>query len=225
MIGLFLFHMSKVVSGFGSHSTTAAATAIAIALILIMASPAILSRTEAFAAPLKNYKDCKDIQLRPFEGSFASEFSDKTVTIGTSQDEYSVKTDYLKVSNDDGYTYYKNVGVKDPKGPVLLPGGEPITIILQTQKGLNHAGGHVILYKHNVSDCQILLGQVKDSDKISLKSISVEQNTQTQFAKITVQVPDASDVVGEHFTKLGIQFYYNPEVQEYHLISNAVQVR
>jgi hypothetical protein len=56
--------------------------------------------------------------------------------------------------------------VKDPKGPVLLPAGETITITLQTPQGLNHAGGHVILYKHNVSDCQILLGHVQDKDTI-----------------------------------------------------------
>jgi hypothetical protein len=37
-------------------------------------------------------------------------------------------------------------------------------------------------------------------------------------------VPDASDVVGKHFTKLGIQLKYNPEVHEYHIISHRVQV-
>jgi hypothetical protein len=219
--------MSNISVGNGGRRGGAAATAITVSLILIlMASPVILTTTttKAFAAPISN-KDCKDIQFHPFANSFASAYSDKTVTIGTSQHEYSVKTDYLKVEDDIlGYTYWKNVGAKDPKGPVLLPGGETITITLQTQQGLSHAGGHVILYKHKVSDCQILLGHVKDSDKISLQSISVEQNVHTQNAKITVQVPDASDVVGEHFTKLSIQFKYTPEVQEYHLISNRVQV-
>jgi hypothetical protein len=216
--------MSNFIVGNGSRS--AAATAITLTLIL-MASPVILTTTtEAFAAPMQSKKDCKDIQLRPFEqDSFTSAYSDKTVTIGTSQHEYSVNTDYLKVSNDEGPTYHKNEGARDPPGRVLLPAGEPITITLQTQQGLSHAGGHVILYKHDVSDCQILLGQVQDSDKISLKSISVEQNLQTQNAKITVQVPDASDVVGEHFTKLGVQFKYNPEVEEFHIISNGVQVK
>jgi hypothetical protein len=214
-------NMSNIIVGNGGRGVAAAA--ITVALILMASSPAILT-TDAFAAPKSN-KDCKDIQFRTFANSFATAYSDKTVTIGTSQHEYSVKTDYLKVEDDIlGYTYWKNVGADDPQGRVLLPGGETITITLQTQQGLSHAGGHVILYKHKVSDCQILLGHVKDSDKISLKSISVEQNVHTRNAKITVQVPDASDVVGEHFTKLGIQFKYNPEVQEYHLISNRVQV-
>jgi hypothetical protein len=216
-------NMSNIIVG-NRGGRGCAVTAIIVALILMASSPAILT-PEAFAAP-KNNKDCKDIQVHPFANSIDSAYSDKTVTIGTSQHEYSVKTDYLKVDDDIlGYTYWKNVGAEDPKGRVLLPGSETITITLQTQQGLSHAGGHVILYKHKVSDCQILLGHVKDSDKISLKSISVEQNVHTQNAKITVQVPDASDVVGEHFTKLGIQFKYNPEVLEYHLISNRVQVR
>jgi hypothetical protein len=100
--------MSRIAVRIGRGSAAAATTAITIALILMMASPILLVTTttnEAFAAPFKNNKGCKDIQFRPFEGSFASHFSDKTVTIGTPQDEYSVKTDYLKVSNDDGYTY------------------------------------------------------------------------------------------------------------------------
>jgi hypothetical protein len=217
--------MSNIIAGNGGGRGRAA-TAITVALILMMvSSPAILTTTEAFAAPLKSNKDCKDIQFRTFEESFASKYSGKTVTIGTSQDEYSVKIDYFKVEDDFvGYTYYKNVGAKDPKGRVLLPGGETITITLQTQQGLSHAGGHVILYKHNVSDCQILLGHVQDKDKIILKSISVEEDLPSDFAKITVQVPNASDVVGKHFTKLGVKFKLFPEVQEYHLISHRVQV-
>ena len=135
---------------------------------------------------------------------------------------YSVIIDYFKVEDDiKGYTYHKNVGAKDPKGRVLLPGGETITITLQTQEGLNRVGGHVFLYKHKVSDCQILLGHVQDKDKMDLKIVSVEQPNESEIAKITVQVPDASDVVGKHFTKLGIQFELYPEVQEYHLISHG----
>jgi hypothetical protein len=216
--------MSNIIAGIGRRG--AAATVITVALIL-MASPVILSTTqEASAAPISN-KDCKDIQFRPFGNAFAS-FSDKTVTIGTSQHEYSVKTDYLKVEDDIvGYRYYKNVGAEDPKGRVLLPGGETITITLQTQQGLSRAGGHVFLYDHKVSDCQILLGDVQDKDKIDLKIVSIEKTLDSpgfnEFA-VTVQVPDAGEVVGKHFTKLGIQFKYYPEVHEYHLISNSVQV-
>jgi hypothetical protein len=212
--------MSNIIAGNGARG--GAATAITVALILMASSPAIVT-TEAFAAPISN-KDCKDIQFRTFEQDFASRYSGKTVTIGTSQHEYSVKIDYFKVSDDDGYMYYKNVGAKDPKGRVLLPGGETITITLQTPQGLSHVGGHVFLYKHKVSDCQILLGHVQDKDKMDLRIVSVEQNVHTQNAKITVQVPDASDVVGKHFTKLGVQFPLFPEVQEYHLISHRVQV-
>ena len=128
--------MSNIIAGIGRRG--GAATAITVALILMMASsPAILATTttEAFAAPISN-KDCKDIQFRTFEQDFASKYSGRTVTIGTSQHEYSVKIDYFKVEDDIvGYTYYKNVGAKDPKGRVLLPGGETITITLQTQQG------------------------------------------------------------------------------------------
>ena len=221
-------NMSNIIAGNGGGGRGCAATAaitVAALILMVVSSPAILSTTEAFAAPISN-KDCEDIQFRTFEGSFASRYSDKTVKIGTSQDEYPVKIDYLKVEDDIlGYVYYKNVGAEDPKGRVLLPGGETITITLQTSEGLNRVGGHVFLYKHEVSDCQILLGHVQDKDKMDLKIVSVEQNTSTQNAKITVQVPEANDVVGEHFTKLGIQFDFNPEVKEYHLISRGVQVR
>jgi hypothetical protein len=208
-----------------SGSGAVAATAITLALILVASSSAILTTTtEAFAAPISN-KSCRDIQFRTFEDpSFASKYSGRTVTIGTSQHEYSVIIDYFRVTNDYGYSYYKNVGAKDPKGRVLLPGGETITITLQTQEGLSRGGGHVFLYNHKVSDCQILLGHVPDKDKMDLKIVSVEGPNESEIAKITVQVPDASDVVGKHFTKLGVLFELNPEVQEYHLISHRVQV-
>jgi hypothetical protein len=216
--------MSNIIAGNGGGRGSAAA-AITVALILMVSSPAILTTTEASAAPLKSKKDCNGIQIGTFEQSyFANAYSDRTVTIGTSQHEYSVKIDYFKVTNDDGYTYLKNVGAEDPKGRVLLPGGETITITLQTQQGLSHVGGHVFLYKHKVSDCQILLGHVQDKDKMDLKIVSVEQNVHTENAKITVQVPEANDVVGKHFTKLGIQFPLYPDLKEYHLISNRVQV-
>jgi hypothetical protein len=218
--------LSNIIAGNrGGGRGSAAATAITVALILIlMASPVILTTTtKAFAAPISN-KDCKDIQFRPFESSsFYSPQADHTITIGTSQHEYSVKPDYVKVEDDIlGYVIYKNVDAKDPKGRVLLPAGGTINITLVTQEG----GGNVFLYNDKVSDCQILLGHVQDKDKMVLKTVSIELSDDfPSIAKQTVQVPDASDVVGKHFTKLGIQLKYNPEVHEYHIISHRVQVR
>jgi hypothetical protein len=218
--------LSNIIAGNrGGGRGSAAATAITVALILIlMASPVILTTTtKAFAAPISN-KDCKDIQFRPFESSsFYSPQADHTITIGTSQHEYSVKPDYVKVEDDIlGYVIYKNVDAKDPKGRVLLPAGGTINITLVTQEG----GGNVFLYNDKVSDCQILLGHVQDKDKMVLKTVSIELSDDfPTIAKQTVQVPDASDVVGKHFTKLGIQLKYNPEVHEYHIISHRVQVR
>jgi hypothetical protein len=213
--------MSNIIAGNGGRGC--AATAITVALILMASSPAILTTTqEAFAAPISN-KDCKDIQFRPYESSsFYSKQADHTLTIGTSQHEYSVDIDYVIISNTDDSSYLKNVAAKDPRGRVLLPAGGTINITLVTQEG----GGNVFLYNDKVSDCQILLGQVQDKDKIGLKTVSIELSDDfPSIAKQTVQVPDASDVVGEHFTKLGIQLKYNPEVQEYFIISHRVQVR
>ena len=211
--------MSSIIAGNGGRGV--AATAIAVTLILMAASPAILTTTQAFAAPISN-KDCKDIQFRPYESSsFYSKQPDHTLTIETSQHEYSVDIDYVIVSNTDDSSYYKNVAAKDPKGRVLLPAGGTINITLLTQEG----GGNVFLYNDKVSDCQILLGQVQDKDKIPLKTVSIEISDDfPSIAKQTVQVPDASDVVGKHFTKLGIQLKYNPEVHEYFIISPRVQV-
>ncbi|HEY6756859.1 MAG TPA: hypothetical protein VI037_05670 [Nitrososphaera sp.] len=215
--------MSNIIVGNGGGRGGAAVTAITVMLIL-MASPVILTTTttKAFAAPISN-KDCNDIQFRPYESSsFYSKQADHTLTIETSQHEYSVDIDNVIVSNTDDSSYYKNVDAKDPKGLVLLPAGGTINITLVTQEG----GGNVFLYNDKVSDCQILLGQVQDKDKIGLKTVSIEVSDDfPSIAKQTVQVPDASDVVGKHFTKLGIQLKYNPEVHEYWLISHRVQVR
>ena len=71
--------------------------------------------------------------------------------------------DLVKVDDDYlGHVYYKNVDAEDPRGRVLLPAGGTINITLVTQEG----GGNVFLYNDKVSDCQILLGQVQDKDKI-----------------------------------------------------------
>ena len=91
--------MSNIIVGNGGRGR--AATAITVALILMMvSSPAILATTEAFAAPISN-KDCKDIQFRALESSSYSTKAGNTITIGTSQDEYSVKIDYFKDSGDE----------------------------------------------------------------------------------------------------------------------------
>ena len=217
--------MSNIIVGNRGRGAAAVTTAITVSLILIlMASPVILSTTqEAFAAPIDN-KDCKDILSNPYESSsFYSKQADHTLTIGTSQHEYSVDIDLVKVDDDYlGHVYYKNVDAEDPRGLVLLPAGGTINITLVTQEG----GGTVFLYNDKVSDCQILFGHVQDKDKMALKTISIEISDDfPSIAKQTVQVPDASDVVGKHFTKLGIQLEYNPEVHENWLISHRVQVR
>jgi hypothetical protein len=214
--------MSNIAVGNGGGRGSAA-TAITVALIL-MASPAILTTTEAFAAPISN-KDCKDIQFRTFESSsFYSTKAGNTITIGTSQDEYSVKIDYFKDSGDE-VLYFKNVAAKDPKGRVLLPGGETITITLQTNEPISNGyRTSVTLYNDKVSDCETFNGgNVKDTDKMALEIVSIEQTDESPIVKLTVRVPDASDV-DKHFTKLHVQFPFSPEAQEYYLISDRVQV-
>jgi hypothetical protein len=218
--------MSNIAVGNGGHGC--AATAITVALILMMASssPAILT-TEAFAAPISN-KDCKDIQFRALESSsFYSTKAGNTITVGTSQDEYSVKIDYFKDSGDE-LVWFKNVAARDPPGKVLLPGGETITITLQTNEPIsgNYHGYRtdVTLYNHKVTDCETLLGHVKDTDKMALEIVSIEQTDERpMIAKLTVQVPDASEV-DKHLTKLRVSFPYSPEAQGYYLISHRVQV-
>jgi hypothetical protein len=186
-----------------------------------------LTTTEAFAAPISNNKDCNDIQFRTFESnSFLSTKTGDTITIGTSQDEYSVKIDYFRDIGSDGVVWFKNVAARDPPGKILLPGGETITITLQTNEEItNGYRASVSLYNHKVSDCEPLLGHVKDTDKMDLEIISIEQTDERpRVAKLTVQVPEASDV-DKHFTKLRVSFPLSPEAEEYYLISNRVQVR
>jgi hypothetical protein len=214
--------MSNIAVGNGG-GRGAAATAITVALIL-MASPAILTTTEAFAAPISN-KDCKDIQFRALESSSYSTKAGNTITIGTSQDEYSVKIDYFKDSGDE-VLYFKNVAAKDPRGRVLLPGGETITITLQTNEPISNGyRTSVTLYNDKVCDYETFRGiNVKDTDKMALEIVSIEQTDERpRIAKLTVRVPDASDV-DKHFTKLHVQFPFSPEAQEYYLISDRVQV-
>ena len=58
---------------------------------------------------------------------------------------------------------------------MLLPGGETITITLQTVEDIDSFGTHVTLYNNKVSDCQILLGQTKAKDKVDFEFIGAEQ--------------------------------------------------
>jgi hypothetical protein len=215
--------MSNIIAGNGG-GRGCAATAITVALILMASSPAILTTTEAFAAPKSN-KDCNDIQFRTFESaSYYSRIAGNTITIGTSQDEYSVKIDYFKDSGDE-VLYFKNVAAKDPRGRVLLPGGETITITLQTNEPISNGyRTSVTLYNDKVSDCETFRGiNVKDTDKMALEIVSIEQTDESPIVKVTVRVPDASDV-DKHLTKLNVQFPFSPEAQEYYIISHRVQV-
>jgi hypothetical protein len=214
--------MSNIMVGNGGRGC--AVTAITVALILMVSSPAILT-TEAFAAPKSN-KDCKDIQFRTFESaSYYSRIADDTITIETSQGKYSVKIDNALDSGDE-LVWFKNVGAKDPRGRVLLPGGEIITITLPTDGPLFDAGTRVTLFNHKVTDCETLLGHiyVEDRDKMAFEIVSMEEGDELPgTTKLTVRVPDASEV-DKHFTKLNVQFPYEPEAQGYYIISHRVQV-
>jgi hypothetical protein len=108
----------------------------------------------------------------------------------------------------------------------VLPAGEIITITLPTHGPLFDSGTRVTLYNDNVTDCETFLGHyyVEDSDKMALGIVSMEEGDEIpSTTKLTVRVPDASDN-DEHFTKLNVQFPYEPEVQGYYIISDRVQV-
>ena len=88
--------MPRIAVGIGGGAASTAITVLALILILMASSSslAILTTTEeAFAASKSNNnnKDCKDFQFRTFESSsFYSMKAGNTITIGTSQDEYSL---------------------------------------------------------------------------------------------------------------------------------------
>jgi hypothetical protein len=216
--------MSNIIAGIGG-GRGCAATAITVALILMASSPAILTTTEASAASGGN-EYCNDIQFRSLESvSYYSRMADDTITIETSQGKYSVKIDNALDSGDE-LVWFKNVGAKDPRGRVLLPGGEIITITLPTDGPLFDSGTRVTLYNHKVTDCETFLGQyyVEDRDKMAFEIVGIEEGDELPgTTKLTVRVPDASDV-DKHFTKLNVQFPYEPEVQGYYIISHRVQV-
>ena len=214
--------MSNIIAGNGGRGC--AATAITVALILMVSSPAILTTTEASKAS-GGSEYCNDIQFRTFESSsYYSRMADDTITIETSQGKYSVKIDNALDSGDE-LVWFKNVGAKDPRGRVVLPAGEIITITLPTYGPLFDSGTRVTLFNHKVTDCETLLGQyVEDRDKMAFEIVSMEEGDELpRTTKLTVRVPDASEV-DEHFTKLNVQFPYQPEVQGYYIISHRVQV-
>jgi hypothetical protein len=96
---------------------------------------------------------------------------------------------------------------------------------LPTYGPLFDPGTRVTLYNHKVSDCGTFLGPEKDEDKMDLEIVSMEEGDELpRTTKLTVQVPDASDV-DKHFTKLLVSFPLGPEHEEYYLISGRVQVR
>jgi Ca2+-binding RTX toxin-like protein len=216
-------NMSNIIAG--NRGRGAAATAITVALILMTSLPAILTTTEASTISGGNAY-CNDIQFRTFESAtYYSKLTDDTITIETSQDKYSVDIDYFRDSGDV-VVYYKNVAAEDPPGNVLLPAGEIITITLPHDGALFDSPTSVTLYNDKVTDCETFRGgsDVEDRDKMALEIVSIEETDELpSTAKLTVQVPDASEV-DEHFTKLGVQFPYGAEVQEYYLISDRVQV-
>ena len=59
---------------------------------------------------------------------------------------------------------------------------------------------------------------------MAFQIISIEEGDEVpNTTKLTVRVPDASDM-DEDFTKLNVQFPYEPEAQGYYIISDRVQV-
>jgi hypothetical protein len=192
---------------------------LAITIALVFMTPAILT-TETFAAP-KIDKGCKDIQFQTLE----SPYIENVITIGTSQDEYSVDIDYYVDTGGFAQNpYFKNVAADEPTGDVLLPGGETITITLRSTEdsSVGFFGTYALYDNRKVSDCEILLGLTNDKDKVDFEFVNVQQIDDFTF-QLTFRVPDASEI-DKHFTKLGIDFASTPESIEYYLISDRVMV-
>jgi hypothetical protein len=109
------------------NNVTILTAAITVALALM--APAILS-TGASAAPLRD-KACGDTQFPPIE-------SNKAIAIETAQDQYSVELDYYTDAGGfDPNPYKKNIAAEEPSGEVLLPGGETITMTVQSGDDLS----------------------------------------------------------------------------------------
>jgi hypothetical protein len=194
------------------NNVTILTAAITVALGLM--APAILS-TGASAAPLGD-KACGDTQFEAIE-------SNKAITIETSQDQYSVELDYyFDAGGFDPIPHKKNIAAEEPSGEVLLPGGETITMTVQSSDDLSNAIPNVSLYSNKVSDCEILFGSAKAKDKITLEVVDV-QLLEGSIWEITVLVPDASDV-GKQFTKLAVGYSSSSESNDLYIISGGVQI-
>ena len=85
-----------------------------------------------------------------------------------------MKVDYFKDSGDE-VVYFKNVAAKDPRGRVLLSGGETITITLPTYEPVIDSGvTSVTLYNDKVCDndlaerqrCGVLQMRAADLDDV-----------------------------------------------------------
>ena len=187
-----------------------AATTVALALM----APAIFA-TAASAAPQWD-KACGDTQFEPIE-------SNKAITIETPQDHYSVELDYYQDTGGfETYPHKKNIAAEEPSGGVLLPGGETITITVQSSDDLSSNPPDVSLYSNKVTDCEILFGSAKEKDKITLEVVDV-QIVEGSIWEITVVVPDASEV-GKQFTKLAVASSSSSESNDLYIISGGVQI-
>ena len=105
----------------------------------------------------------------------------------------------------------------------MLPGGETITITLPTYEPVIDSGvTSVTLYNDKVCDNETFGGRnVEDKDKMAFEIVSIEETDELpRTAKLTVRVPDASDV-DKHLTKLNVTIC-SPEAQGYYIISHNI---
>lgn len=193
-------------------NVTILTTAIMVALALI--TPAIFS-IAASAAPLRD-KACGDNQFPPIE-------SDKAITIETSENQYSVGLDYyIDAGGFDPNPNKKNVGAEEPSGAVLLPGGETISITVESSDDLSSRIPEVTLYSSKVSECEILLGPVKAKDTLTLEVVDVQQ-VGDNIWQLTVLVPAASEI-GKQFTQLAVRYSTSSESSDLYILSGGVQI-
>lgn len=173
---------------------------------------------QAYAAS-KTDRGCKTIQFHTFESNTA-------ITVRTSQDEYSIKIDYFQ--DTGGFTpdpYFKNIVAADDdlaSDDVSLLGGEMITVTFRTVEEISNFGTYVTLYDNKVSDCEILLVDVKEKDRVDFEIVDVQQIDEFTV-QLSVLVPEAS-VLDKNFTKLVVEFPSTPESTEYYIVSDSVQV-
>jgi hypothetical protein len=187
---------------------------VSIALLTILVLG--FSFPQAYAAS-KTDKDCKAIQFHTFE-------SNTSITVRTLQDEYSIKMDYFQ--DTGGFIpdpYFKNIAANDDlASDVSLLGGETITVTFRTVEEISNFGTYVTLYDNKVSDCEILLVDVKEKDRVDFEIVDIQQIDEFTV-QLSVLVPDAS-IVDKDFTKLVVEFPSTPESTEYYIVSHSVQV-